>query len=412
MLVILVPVLFGFMGFAVDLGRLYLIKGELNQAAGAMAIAAASQLNGTVQAETSAAIAVQSVLDDSLRDASRYNFGSIVVGQPTVALNSSVDPPALFATLQEALQAAGQAGATSGADGTTARHVTVNLNADAPLLFWSLLSLGQSRRVSVAATAVAGVSAPVCTACGIELFAIAAADSSDTTNFGFTPGTLYTFGEQCNGAATLLAGTTARANYLIIDRYDNTGASTLAEDQQLFRIGAQGMTPANPAFACSQIGNTENVWATTIPVRACTVATANASVQSLMCGLSTRFTANTPAVCSNNTDFNDLVAAYPADNTTITDIISDYTTYDGNNRRVITVPIVDALSTAASTMTVLGFRQFLLNPTTTDLGSNDPNDGDGRFIGLYLGTVKPVAQGRFDGSCGISSGPGKVVLHQ
>src|SRR3954468_1063676 len=33
LLVILVPVLFGLMGFALDLGRLYLIRGELNEAA-------------------------------------------------------------------------------------------------------------------------------------------------------------------------------------------------------------------------------------------------------------------------------------------------------------------------------------------------------------------------------------------
>ncbi len=47
LLVIMVPVLFGFMGFAIDLGRLYLIRGELNQAANAMALAAAAQLLGT-----------------------------------------------------------------------------------------------------------------------------------------------------------------------------------------------------------------------------------------------------------------------------------------------------------------------------------------------------------------------------
>ena len=46
-LVIMVPVVLGMMGFAVDLGRMYLVRGELNQAASAMAIAAASKLNGT-----------------------------------------------------------------------------------------------------------------------------------------------------------------------------------------------------------------------------------------------------------------------------------------------------------------------------------------------------------------------------
>ncbi len=45
--VILVPVVFGMMGFALDLGRLYLVRGELNQAAAAAAIAAATQLIGT-----------------------------------------------------------------------------------------------------------------------------------------------------------------------------------------------------------------------------------------------------------------------------------------------------------------------------------------------------------------------------
>ena len=45
--VILVPVIFGFFGFALDLGRLYLIRGELNQAANSIAVRAASQLIGT-----------------------------------------------------------------------------------------------------------------------------------------------------------------------------------------------------------------------------------------------------------------------------------------------------------------------------------------------------------------------------
>jgi Flp pilus assembly protein TadG len=105
MLVILVPVIFGFMGFAVDLGRLYLVKGELNQAASAMAMAAAKQLNGTDQAVDAADGAAQSLLDDSLHDASRYNFGSIVIGQPTLALTSTVAEPALFATVADAIAA-------------------------------------------------------------------------------------------------------------------------------------------------------------------------------------------------------------------------------------------------------------------------------------------------------------------
>ena len=40
-LVILVPVLFGLIGFAIDLGMIYVVKGELKTAANAMALAAA-----------------------------------------------------------------------------------------------------------------------------------------------------------------------------------------------------------------------------------------------------------------------------------------------------------------------------------------------------------------------------------
>ena len=44
---ILVPVLFGLIGFAIDLGILYSVKGELKTGANALALAAAQQLIGT-----------------------------------------------------------------------------------------------------------------------------------------------------------------------------------------------------------------------------------------------------------------------------------------------------------------------------------------------------------------------------
>jgi hypothetical protein len=40
-----------------------------------------------------------------------------------------------------------------------------------------------------------------------------------------------------------------------------------------------------------------------------------------------------------------------------------------------------------------------------------PDDQYGRFIGMYIGSVAPVKQGRFDG-CTQTAGPGKVILHQ
>ena len=72
--------------------------------------------------------------------------------------------------------------------------------------------------------------------------------------------------------------------------------------------------------------------------------------------------------------------------------------------------------TCAAAMTVLGFRQFLLEPAAD--GSFDPTDANGRFAALYLGSVAPVPQGWFDTryapACRsyLTVGPGKVVLHQ
>ena len=81
LLVIMVPVLFGMMGFALDLGRLYLVRGELNQAANAMALAAAAQLLGTAASTGNATTAAQLSLDDSAGNGNKYNFGSLTIGQ-------------------------------------------------------------------------------------------------------------------------------------------------------------------------------------------------------------------------------------------------------------------------------------------------------------------------------------------
>ena len=58
-------------------------------------------------------------------------------------------------------------GAGQSADCGSAQAVQVNLTADAPLIFFSLLPGGESRKTPIAARAVAGISAPLCTACGI-----------------------------------------------------------------------------------------------------------------------------------------------------------------------------------------------------------------------------------------------------
>src|SRR5262245_37814917 len=65
MLVLMVPVFFGLMGFAVDLGRLYLSKHELQTAAEAMAVAAAGKLIGTDASTTDANTAARLAVENS-----------------------------------------------------------------------------------------------------------------------------------------------------------------------------------------------------------------------------------------------------------------------------------------------------------------------------------------------------------
>ena len=129
---------------------------------------------------------------------------------------------------------------------------------------------------------------------------------------------------------------------------------------------------------------------------------------SLECGLYSKFDTQPPGACSAVTNIDTLSGVYQPD-TDVSDL-SDYTAYVGTTQRVITVAVVDALSTTAS-MTILGFRQFLVEP---NLGTTviNPADTNGRFGVMYIGSPVPVRQGRFDGGCGVTSGPGKVVLHQ
>jgi hypothetical protein len=424
LLVIMVPVIFGFMGFALDLGRLYLVRGELNQAANAMAVAAAGQLIGTTASIDNATAAANRMLNDTNGAANKYNFGSVVSGASASPLASSMSP-AFFSTFTDA-------GAASGnpADGTAATFAQINITGDAPLLFWSLLPGGESRRASVAARAVAGVSAPLCTACGTEPLMIGAVDAADTVNFGLgdpTAGTLYTLAYECLGTGNVppLGGTTGVIRYGIMNRYDAANGSD--ESQQLFRSAAGGMISSaapNPTgstvpLACFGINDAaEGIWASASPNMCATGVPID--VPRTLCGLYSRFDNSTqPGICAANvTGYSDLAATYFPDTDVTTGAAGIYSSYTGNGRRVITLTIVSGLPTdVVTTTTILGFRQFLLEPNA-DGTFPDPGDTFGRFIVQYIGNPMPVRQGYFDDrfqlACSIGgfSGPGKVVLHQ
>ena len=418
-LVILVPVLFGLMGFAVDLGRLYLIRGELKTAANSMALASAARLIGTDQSLGDAATAARIPIDATTGFGNKYDFGGLVIGQTTGQLGSTASDPTFYSTLSDALS-----GSNANGGGTASRYAQVTITADAPLVFWRFLPLASEGKVPVQVAAVAGISAPLCTACSIEPYAVAARDQTDTVDFGFVQGTIYTFGYSCTTGVQPAglpdtAGATARIPYLLLDRFNPADATFSDENTQLLRAGANGMPGLNPTqgllsnsgqpIACFNINNStaETVWASATP-RAC-IATVAGPVSSALCGLDTRFepspSSTFSTVCGNVASAATLEPAFSQD----TDLVEEdtYPSYTGNGRRLINVSMVDTLN--PNGMTVLGFRQFLVQPNL-NVSTLNPSDINGRFLVMYVGNVAPLKQGSF-GNCGITSGPGKVVLH-
>lgn len=411
MLVLMVPVFFGLMGFAIDLGRLYLARGELRAAAEAMALAAAARLIGTEASTEDAADAARRLIETSSGYGNRYDFGSLNIGETTGSFNSEIVDPTFWATAAEAagdadtseLAGSGEVG------GTEAKFVRIELMGETPLIFWRFLSLGQEGRVPVRARAAAGLSAPLCTACGIEPIAIAPLDASDTEHFGFVPNTRYTLGYVCSGAPVpqLLPGSTARVPYLLLNRLNEEAEVFSDESQQLFRAGAQGLPPSsNQALACFTINAEEQIWATASAL-ACNTNRVQTSVTSFLCGLATRMDTSQVTGCDTIAEVETLNELYSPD-TDLSDL-EDYAGYTGNTRRIITVVVVDALNPGGA-MVVLGFRQFLIQPAPNTLGIA-PNDPNGRFLATYIGSVMPLKQGRL-GDCQVSAGPGKVVLHR
>src|SRR5579864_8377067 len=138
LLVILVPVLFGLIGFAVDLGILYSMKGELKAGASAMALAAAQQLIGTDTATSAAASALQAT-------GNSYYFHGLPIGQTTGAVASTISEPAYYATAADAIASGLSPGGETG--GSAARYVRVTVTGQTQLLFWSFLPIVAGDRV-------------------------------------------------------------------------------------------------------------------------------------------------------------------------------------------------------------------------------------------------------------------------
>lgn len=408
MLVLLVPTVLLMMGFAIDLGRMYMIRAELKQATNAMALAAAAKLIGNDASLDEASAALERARGNSGNVGNKFNFGGNQVGNSDGFLVSAVESPQFFTTAAGAMGEGDNAGNSGDGGAGNSKYVRISATAEAPLTFFALLSLGQERKTTIGAVSVAGQSAPLCQACGMENFVIPALDAADTVNFGYTVGNRYTMACNCTGNPPpgLLADSVAVIRYQILNRQNDSALVFTDPQAQTFRIGLDGLpADASAALSCFNIGASEDTWVGAEPI-ACNQNRTPALVQTTLCGLASRFDPNSLNGCDNIPDIGTLTTLRPPD-TDVNDV-ADLASYVGNGRRIITVAVVETLTPQGNVL--LGFRQFLIQPLSgTTLNPLEPQ---GRFPAIYLGSTVPVRQGRFDGNCGATSGPGKVVLYR
>jgi len=422
--VLLTVVVLGLLVMAVDFGRLYLIQSELQTAADAAALAAASRLVGTANATLHANDQVTASFDTTTENDNRFNLRTNPIGGGGVGLTTTTEIE-FYGALLDAQSSAngGLAGGIDWGSGSYPKYVRVHLGAEAPVVFAPFLTGALNALPIVNVSAVAGVSGPVCSAMGIDgVSVVDQSGGSDLLNYGFVPGGFYTLyltpaqnSPNVGNIPAPQAGTLASVPYEILDHVP-AGVAGLDLDGLLFQMGAggistaRGLTPPGAITIDSVEAGYSNLAGNT---------TAGTTVgRDLLCGWNTRFGVDPLTnICGtlDNGQFATLAPSFSAD----TDVgagefaagtgLQDFATeYDGNLRRILTTAVVDAVDS----LTVLNFRQFLLEmaPAGVTEGLN-PQLANGAFRVQYIGAPVPIRAGTVGGTCRVSAGVGRVVLH-
>jgi len=408
-------VFLGLLVMAVDFGRLYLIQGELQTAAEAAALAAAMQLVGTANAAPQPNPQVTASFDSRTGNDNRFNLRQNQLGPSGASALVTTTDINYFSTLADAI-ANINAAPGSGIDwgtGAYPKYVRVQITAEAPVVFVPLLTR-DSTLPTITVSAVAGISAPMCSASGIDGLGVVAVDAgSDASNYGFAPGHFYTL--SMTPSQSPLPGTESTVlQYVILDHFPS-GTQGLDLDASLFELAAGGtsnsaglMPPGSISIESSEIAYPNGV---------ALEGSTNSVGRDILCGLNVRFGVNPSQndVCANiaSGEFAGLWDLFRADTnrggeTADSTGLQNYAVeYDGNLRRVLTMAVVDA----ADTLTVMNFRQFLIEPADAGAEGLDPSLANGAFRAQYIGSPVPLRSGAIGGSCSVSSGVGRVVLH-
>ena len=316
--------IFALIGLAVDVGRLYVVKTELQRFADSAAAAAAYELNGTASGVASATSLVQNGFGSSA-GRNGWDFGTKIV----------TNTQATFAAVL-----AGPYSSSPG-DASNVKFVQVIATETVPYFFLPVLP-GISSSGTASASAIAGQKQQTSLRDGLAPFSPDAHSASDS-NFGFTVGTLYTLkwappgqrtksGGSCAGDIGFVpAGGSSERGY--IDVGQGSGNSNLVAV-----IVDNNYYLANPLSSGSSLTMISTI-------------TGNKSVGD---ALNTRFNQDT--------------------DTTST----DYAHYTGNGRRTLVVPV----NNHSDPPLVSGFGAFFIRNDACGTSNNDPCCAE--YIGAAL----------------------------
>jgi Flp pilus assembly protein TadG len=184
-------VVLGAAGLAVDIGRAYVARSEVQAYADAAAVAAAAQLNGTSTGITAAQSAAQNT-------SNKWNFGTSTISSPTIQFaqplvsNSNQADPATWTTAP--------------ATGTNYLFVQVTASVNVPMTLMQAVSAQST--MNVAANAQAGQVMVTTYMDGLLPFSPIAPNGADTVNYGYQTGQLYTlrYPSPVHGAGSVCSG--------------------------------------------------------------------------------------------------------------------------------------------------------------------------------------------------------------
>ena len=190
--VLWLAVMLGMLGLAVDLGRMFIFKNELQTFADASALAACSKLDGSATGVIAANnVATVGPLGGTVPNG--WNFDTVTISSVTTTY---------AATFSGTYDSYATASTTSP---NSYRFLNLTASATMPMYLLAVLP-GIAQQYTITANAVAGqMAASGISQAGLAPFAPDAHDPTDTTNFGWTSGLQYSL-KWGNGNSTTCAG--------------------------------------------------------------------------------------------------------------------------------------------------------------------------------------------------------------